>query len=182
MERTYQVEIGTVLWSLPAKLAHLPAYGENAGWLEVLGPRGPWLVERIIGMEEFPGEMNCEGKVAMFESSLRRACVEEGGEVDIKLHEHVREQTRAWCSDGADLSVPLAASAFLPGLVFHAWDEAHSAQRLLLNAIVGDDEIKATEELLVTGKHPYSLAKFLTTSMVFRKITATPRSRMKSRT
>ena len=44
LERTYQVEIGTVLWSLPAKLAHLAAYGENAGWLEVWGlaDHGPW--------------------------------------------------------------------------------------------------------------------------------------------
>ena len=182
MERIYQAEIGTVLWSLPSSLTHLPAYGEKAEWLEVLGPRGPWLVERIIGMEEFPGDMNCEGKVAMLESSLRRPCVEEGGDVDIELHEHVREQTRAWCSDGADLSVPLVASACFPGLVFHAWDESHSAQKLLLHSIVGDGEITATDELLVTGEKPQSLAKFLTTSMVFRRITATPRSRKKSRT
>ena len=133
-------------------------------------------------MEEFPGDMNCDGKVSMFESCVRRACVEEGGEVDIKLHQHVREQTRAWCSDGADLSVPLAASAFFPGLTFISWDEAHSANRLLANSFVDDEEVTATELLLVTGKRPYSLAKFLTTSTVFRKITAMPRSNVKSRT
>ena len=95
MERTYQVEIVTVLWSLPAKLVHLPAYGENAGWLEVSGPRGPWLVERIIVMEEFIGDMNCDGKVSILDSCLRRAFIDEGGEVDIKLHQHVREEMRA---------------------------------------------------------------------------------------
>ena len=41
LERTYQVEIGTILWSLLASLQHLPAHGEQDGCLEVLGPRGP---------------------------------------------------------------------------------------------------------------------------------------------
>ena len=53
--------------------------------------------------------------------------------------------------------------------MFHAWDEAHSAQRLCANALTGDDEISITDQLLVTGKRPYSLAKFLSTSMVFRE-------------
>ena len=114
LDRTYQVEIGIVLWSLPLTLQHLPSYGEQAGWLEVLGPRGPYIVERILGMKELPHDMGCDSKVAMLESCVRRACLAESGEVDIKLHQHVREQTRAWCSDGADLSVPLAASAFSP--------------------------------------------------------------------
>ena len=48
LDRTYQIEIGTVLWTLPAFLKHLPSHGEQEGWLEVLGPRGPWIVERII--------------------------------------------------------------------------------------------------------------------------------------
>ena len=169
LERTYQVEIGTLLWSLPSFLKHLPTHGEQAGWLEVLGPRGPWLVERIVGMQEFPHGMDCDGKVSMLEACVRRACISANGEVDTKLHQHVREQTRVWCSDGADLQVPLAASAFFPGLVFHAWDEAHSAQRLCANAMKDADEITRTDELLVTGKKPYSLAKFLSTSMVFRK-------------
>ena len=71
-----------MLWSLPSTLQHLPSYGEPAGWLEVLGPRGPCLVEQILGMEEFPHGMNCDGKVSMLESSVRHACVAECGEVD----------------------------------------------------------------------------------------------------
>ncbi len=154
---------------LPAFLKHLPTHGEQAGWLEVLGPRGPWIVERIIGMQEFPHAMDCDGKVSMLEACVRRACLSASGEVDTKLLQHVREQTRVWCSDGADLKVPLAASAFFPGLVFHAWDEAHSAQRLCANSMKDGDEITTTDQLLVTSKKPYSLAKFLSTSMVFRK-------------
>ena len=169
LDRTYQVEIGTVLWSLPSSLKQLPAHGVQSGWLEVLGPQGPWIVERIIGMQEFPQSMDVDGKVGMLESCVRRACVSLNGELEVKLHQHVREQTRVWCSDGADLNVPLAASAFFPGLRFHAWDEAHSAQRLLANSMKDCDEILVTDKLLVTGKKPYSLAKFLSTSMVFRK-------------
>ena len=42
--RTYQVELGTVLWSLPKALDFLPSYGKTAGWLEQLGHRdhGSW--------------------------------------------------------------------------------------------------------------------------------------------
>ena len=95
------------------------------------------------------------------------------GGIDVKLHRHARAETRAWCSDGADLGVATAASASFPGLTFHAWDESHSAQRMCSNAMVDDDEITTTDKLLVTGKKPYSLAKFLSTSMAFRKRWAT---------
>ena len=169
LERTYQVEIGTVIWSLPAFLRHLVRLGQQEGWLQELGPRGPWVVERIIGMREFPQAMDSDGKVAMLEESVRRACQSVTGDIDVKLHQHVRTQARAWCSDGADLGVATAASGSFPGLKFHAWDESHSAQRMCSNAMVDDDEITMTDRLLVTGKRPYSLAKFLSTSMVFRK-------------
>ena len=88
---------------------------------------------------------------------------------DVELHKHVCAEARAWCSDGADLGVATAASATFPGLRFHAWDESHSAQRMCSNAMVDDDEITTTDKLLVTGQKPYSLAKFLSTSMAFRK-------------
>ena len=168
-QRTYQVEIGTVLWSFPASLEQLCRHGQQEGWLQELGPRGPWVVERIIGMREFPQEMNCDGKVAMIEECVRRACQAPGGYIDVKLYQHVCAETRAWCSDGADLGVATAASASFPGLKFHAWDESHSAQRMCCNAMVDDEEITTTDKLLVTGKRPYSLAKFLSTSMAFRK-------------
>jgi hypothetical protein len=114
LERTYQIEIGTVIWSWLAGLKPLQAHGEKQGWLEVLGPRGPWIVERIIAMQEFPQAMDCDGKASMLETSVRRACLNGSGEVDTKLLKHVQAQTRVWCSDGADLQVPLAASAFFP--------------------------------------------------------------------
>ena len=157
-----------MLWSLPKALGFLLSYGKNAGWLEQLGPQGPWIVERLIGMREFPQAMDCDGKATMLEACVRRACQTAGGEVDVDLHKHVREETRAWCSDGADLNVPLAATATFPRLAFHAWDEAHSAQALLTNSTKEDAEIVTADRLLVTGKKPPSLAKFLSTSMVFR--------------
>ena len=169
LDRTYQVEIGTVLWSLPKVLDFLPCYASNAGWLEQLGPKGPWLVERLIGMREFPLAMDIDGKATMLEDCVRRACQAPGGEVDVSLHKHVREETRAWVSDGADLGVPLAATATFPHLGFFGWDESHSAQALLKNSLSDDAEITITDSVLVTRKKPPSLAKFLSTSTVFRK-------------
>ena len=112
--------------------------------------------------------MDVDGKVAMLEECTRRACTNANGEVDTKVLQHVRYQTRAWTSDGADLHIPQAASASFPNLVFHGWDEAHSAQKLAENCIF-DGEIKKTDQLLVTGRKPYSLAKFLSTSLVFKQ-------------
>ncbi len=169
LERTYQVEIGTVIWSLSSDLRHVLTHGEQAGWLEVLDPRGPWLVERIIRMQEFPQRMDCDGKVAMLEACVRRACISLSGEVYPELHQHVRKQTRVWTSDRADLDVSLRGSKSFHRLVFHALGEAHSSQRLIANSMTGEDEIEVADQLLVTGKKPYSLAKFLSTSMVFRK-------------
>ena len=157
-----------MLWSIPKALDFLPAYGLQAGWLEQLGPRGPWIAERVIGMREFPRAMDGDGKASMLEECVRRACQTAGGELDVDLHKHVRGEMRAWCSDGADLSVPLLATRAFPGLAFYAWDEAHSAQKLLANSMKEDSEITITDQLLVTGKKPASLAKFLTNSTVFR--------------
>ena len=167
LDRTYQVEVGTVLWTLPKALEFLPSYGKTAGWLEQLGPKGPWLVERLIGMREFPRAMDCDGKAAMLEDCVRRACQTAGGEVDMDLHRHVRQETRAWCSDGADLDVSVAVTASFPSLKFHAWDESHSAQALLKNSLKDDGEILMTDKLLVSRKKPPSLVKFLSTSTAF---------------
>ncbi len=168
LDRTYQVEIGTVLWSLPKPLDFLPAYALEAGWLEQLGNKGLWVVDRLIGMWEFPQAMDCDAKVAMIEDCVRRACQTAGGELDICLHQPVCNETRAWCSDGVDLDVPKSASGTFPHLAFHAWDESHSAQNLIKNSLKEDAEIVETDSLLVTRKKPPSLAKFLSTSLVFR--------------
>ena len=66
------------------------------------------------------------------------------------------------------MDAPLAASNAFPHLAFHAWDEAHSAQNLLKSSMTGDAEITATESMLATRKNRPSLAKFLSTSTVFR--------------
>ena len=141
---------------------------ENAG-VEELGPNGPWLIERIAGMREFPNDMDVDAKVSMLEEAIRRLCTGSNEEVDNNLFQHVKEQTRVWTSDGADMKVPNVAKREFPRLEFHAWDESHSAQRLGANAMKDFDEITITDKLLVTGKKPPSLAKFITTSSVVRQ-------------
>ena len=167
--RTYQVEIGTVLWRFPASLRYFQDNCGRFSWLTSLGDKGPWLVERVIGMHEFPDDMGTDAKVSMLESCVRRAAVSASADLNVELHSHIREKVRVWTSDGADRDVGLAATGPFPNLAFHAWDESHSAGRLLQNALKDDPEIGAVDKLLVTGKKPYSLAKFLSTSGVFRK-------------
>ena len=167
--RTYQVEIGTVVWRFPVALRYYQQQEQHFRWLTPLGDRGPWLVERVIGMHEFPDDMGCDGKVSMLETCVRKVAVTAAGDVNLALHSHVRDNIRVWTSDGADRDVGLAATGAFSGLAFHAWDESHSAGRLFQNALRDDAEIELVDKLLVTGKKPYSLAKFLSTSGVFRK-------------
>ena len=107
----------------------------------------------------------------MVEAAVRNTIVQTGGEVDKDLHQQILQGTRVWTSDGADLDVGLALAGgpHFSRLVCHAWDESHGAGRLLASAMKHDPEIEAVDRLLVTGKKPYSLAKFVSTSDVFRK-------------
>ena len=100
-----------------------------------------------------PSDMDCDGKVAMLEECVRRARQSERGEIGAKLPQHVREQARPRCSDGADLSVPMAASSFFPGLKLFAWGESHSAQRRTANSRKYGGEITVTDPFLVIGKN-----------------------------
>ena len=120
---------------------------------------------------KFPSEMNLEGKASMVEDAVRSATLGTDGEVDTELHQHILRGTRVWTSDGADLDVghALAEDGRFSSLVCHAWDESHSAGRLLASALKHDQEVLEVDRLLVTGKTPYSLAKFVSTSDVFRK-------------
>eukprot|EP00959_Pyramimonas_sp_CCMP1952_P109922 2299311-Pyramimonas_sp.AAC.1 len=54
-------------------------------------------------------------------------------------------------------------------MVFREWEESHSAVKVLLHAAQGNAEVALVENLLVSGKKPPSLAKFVTTSDVFRR-------------
>ena len=170
-KRVYQVEIGAVLWKFPAALQYQRGDLEKGGCISCLGDRGPWIAERLIGMREFPNEMDMDGKASMVEAAVRNTTVQPGGEVDRDLHQHMLQRSRVWTSDGADLDVGLALAGgrSFSNLVCQAWDESHSSGRLLANAMKHDAEIEEVDRLLVTGKKPYSLAKCVSTSDVFRK-------------
>ena len=163
-------EIGAFVWKSPAALQDQRADLEKGGCISCLGERCPWIAERLIGMHEFPNEMDMDGKASMVEAAVRNATVQAGGEVDMDLHKQVLQGTRVWTSDGADLDVGLSLGGGrqFDNLVCHAWDESHGAGRLLANAMKHDAEIQEVDRLLVTGKKPYSLAKCVSTSEVFR--------------
>ena len=77
-KRVYQVEIGAVLWKFPAALQYQRGDLEKGGCISCLGERGPWIVERLIGMREIPNEMDMDGKASMVEAALRNTTVKPG--------------------------------------------------------------------------------------------------------
>ena len=107
-KRVYQVEIGTVVWKFPAALQDQRGDLEKLGCISSLGERGPWIAERLIGMHEFPNEMDMDGKASMVEAAVRNTTLPPGGEVEKDLHTQLLQGTRVWTSDGADLDVGLA--------------------------------------------------------------------------
>ena len=167
--RTYQAGIGAVVWKFPASVAWLLQPGLHFSWLLQLGDRGPWLVERLLGAREFPAEMNTPAKVQMLVDYVRRATQDANGDVDLQLYRRVRSRTLSWASDGADRAVGDAATEHFPPMVFRVWEESHSAVKVLAHAVTEDPEVRLIDALLVSGKDPPSLAKFLSTSEVYRR-------------
>ena len=53
LERTYQVEIGTVVWKLPPCLKRLSHFAIKQGWMQGLGDKGLWVVERVTECRSF---------------------------------------------------------------------------------------------------------------------------------
>ena len=167
--RTYQAGIGAVVWKFPASVAWLLQPGLHFSWLIQLGDRGPWLVERLLGAREFPAEMNTAAKVQMLVDYIRRATQDANGDVDLQLHRQVCSRALSWASDGADRAVGDVATEHFPSMVFRVWEESHSAVKVLAHAVTEDPEVRLVDSLLVSGKDPPSLAKFLSTSEVYRR-------------
>ena len=125
LKRVYQVEIGSLLWKFPTSLRFYQENVSSFRWIEELGPRGPWLIDRVIGARDFPTDMGTANKVDMLEDCARRAAVSAVGEVDTKLFAHIKKHTRVWTSDGADREVFF----LLRKVCFQAWRLMHGMNR-----------------------------------------------------
>ena len=180
LERIYQVEMGMVVWKIPKVCPWLHQLGTHAPpWLEQLGERGPWVVHRLLSAREIPAEMSTAHKADFVAESVRRACAPVGGSLAVDLHKSVCSRILSWSSDGGDRAVGDTATSHFPNMVFREWEESHSAVKLLEHAVKNHAESQMIDGLLVSGaagaprlnkssKNP-SLAKFLSTSLVFRK-------------
>ena len=176
--RIYQVELGMVIWKWPTWGHWLHQLGDQPGLLQ-LGERGPWLVERVIGARELPADLDTAGKVDAVAEAVMRACSGPSGEVNVELHQFVRARVLAWSSDGADVGVGHAATAHFENMAFREWEESHSAVKVFEHAVQNHREARTVDGLLVSGavsapftrhgRKPPSLAKFVSTSEVFKK-------------
>ena len=68
----YQVELGILLWNSPSSLEIFRQNAQQFPWLETLGPREPWLVERPICVHESSNtsEMGTAANVHMLEECV----------------------------------------------------------------------------------------------------------------
>ena len=182
--RTYQVELGMVLWQFPPLGSWLLQPKMDRPWLLQLGDRGPWLIDRLICAREMPAELDTAGKVDMIAQSFLRACTSIDGEVNTHLHKHASSRVLAWASGGADMTVGHSSTTNFENMTFRDWEESHSAAKLLEHAVQNHAEARIVDGLLVSGavsvpnwphtKKPPSLAKILTTSEVFKKRCTVP--------
>ena len=101
---------------------------------------------------------------------MRRALLGPDGGVDSARLNHVVKNTISWASDGADRDVGAMLTQHLPGLLYRFWDAAHSACKVLEHSVLGaDEEVQCIDSLLVSRKKPWSWAKLLTVSDVYRQ-------------
>ena len=101
-------------------------------------------------------------------SHRRRLSVQIIAQVDIGLHGRLTHRCLSWASDGADRGVGDAATRHFENMKFRVWEESHSSVKVLEHAVKADAEAVAVDALLVSGKNPQSLAKFVSTSDVYR--------------
>ena len=160
--RTYQVTTTIVVWKFP-NLPWLLQPGLKFPWLQTLGERGPWLVQRLIGARELPAELDTDGKAAEVRECVRRAVFHIPKENEVDMFGAVCNRVLSWASDGADRSVGELAVRDFKNMAFREWEESHSGVKLLPHALAADEEVSLVERLLL------AVAKFLSTSDVFRR-------------
>ena len=149
-----------VLWNWPRGLPRHE--GKLPAGVTAFGPKGgaPWVGVRVATVGT--AAEKSEGlSIAVAKASLDEA------KADIN-----KRKVRFVVTDGAfdALSYADAAVAELPNCRFHSEDESHGAMTILKHAMKGDEEIAATDALFVSGKNPYSLAKFMGTSSHFARL------------
>ena len=138
-------------------------------WLEVLREKGPWMIDRLMSARELPDDMDTEGTASHIREALRRTALGADGVLDLDLYSRLCSRTLMWASDGADRAVGMAATVFCPNMVFREWGECHSAEKSLPHSVEAVPEAKRLDTLLVSGRDPPSLAKFISTSDVLCK-------------
>ena len=146
-----------IVWRWPGGIPKNPL---PTGVTSLNGVRGPWVVERIAGMPSLGSDHSSRSKAQAVLQALHQA-----GPANL-----LDSKVRFYCSDGAS-DAKLAGEILrvkLPQLAFSVWDSSHAHMLVLKNALE-DDEIRITEQLLVSSKSPPSVAKFLSTSLRFRQ-------------
>lgn len=151
------VDCKLVLWRWPPGL---PTDPPIHGLKSLNNGKAPWVACRFAVLTELGADHGADALLHSFESVLSKHADDE---------EHLRslaEKVRFLITDGArdELSAGRKFMAQYPSTKFHLVDECHTAMLALKKVLAADPEIELVERLLVSGKKPYSVAKWLSTS------------------
>lgn len=160
-EQVLAVRLQMVLWSWPRGVPKDPL---PSGVIP-LGRQGPWLASRLAGTPQLGSDHGASAKARLIQLAVSKNCLLTGSS------EHASKVMRFYASDGARDAVKAGnLLAEFPNLCFKMVDTSHANILALKRAFSGDDEVEAVDRLLVSGKSPPSLAKFLSTSARFREL------------
>ena len=152
-----------VLWRWPSGVSKTPL---PSGVTALNGERGPWIANRIAGAPQLGADHSGAGKTRATIRAVHSSAQSE------ECKGHLRETLQFSASDGAADAQLVSQSlpVHFPALRFRCTDTSHANMLVLKNAFGGDPEIDMVDQLLVSGKKPPSLSKFLSTSGRFREM------------
>lgn len=146
-----------VLWRWPPGLSTDPPVH---GVLSLNNGKAPWIVCRVAALTELKADRGADALLDSLESTLCKHSQDENNLKDIA--------GKIWfvTTDGAadELSAGRKFMNKHRNVRFHFTDECHTAMLALKKVLSADPEIEEVERLLVSGKRPYSVAKWLSTS------------------
>ena len=161
-ESVWAVLLHLVVWRWPRGVPRAPL---PKGVTALNGDRGPWLVDRIAGAPQLGADHTAAAKTRSTLTAVRSATRTE------QSQKNLRQTMRFFAGDGAGDAQLVGKSLprHFPGLRFRMWDTSHANVLVLKNSLGGDPELDMVDQLLVSGKEPPSLSKFLSTSGRFRE-------------
>ena len=161
------IRVRCVLWAWPKALRNQDVDGQTS--TNRFRPElGPWVVERILGVEKLGADRSATATASITVGRLRSLVKGIPGGF-----ERVQATARFFTADNASDEVKACQLMRddLPQLQFHIPDGSHSIQLAIKNGCGGDPEIDKVRQIMLTNKKPFpSVSSLLRHSSRFRSV------------